>query len=75
MTDLRARLEALAAQPRNWRVTTHYAGGASKSYAAVNEAGANNYAIGERRKIGRYLISRETGERVLVTGVTIAQIQ
>jgi len=73
--DIRARLEQLAAQPREWRVTTHYANGATKTHDTHNQAGAENFAIGERRKVGRELISRETGETVSVVDVTVARIQ
>jgi hypothetical protein len=61
------RLAVLAARPREWRVTTHYAGGATKAHDTHNEAGANNYALGERRKLRRDLIDRATGATVCVT--------
>lgn len=72
--DMRTRLEALAAAPRSWRVTTHYAGGMTRQHDAHSHAGAENFAIAERRKIGRDLISRETGETVRAVDVTVAPI-
>lgn len=72
--DIRARLEALAAKPREWRVTTHYADGATRQHDSHSQAGAENYATGERRKIGRALRSRETGLPVRVVNVTVARI-
>ncbi|RWX70430.1 hypothetical protein EN780_03280 [Mesorhizobium sp. M4B.F.Ca.ET.089.01.1.1] len=72
--DITKRLEALAAMPRNWRVTTHYADGATHHHDTHTAPQAENFAIGERRKIGRDLISRETGETVRVVSVTIGKI-
>lgn len=72
--DILARLEDLSAKPRNWRVTTHYADGRARHHDTHSVARAENYAIGERRKIGRDLISRETGEPVRVERVTITKI-
>jgi hypothetical protein len=72
--DILARLEALASNPRNWRVTTHYADGRTRHHDTHSAAQAENYAIGERRKIGRELISRETDETVRAVHVTIAKI-
>ncbi|MCP4564044.1 MAG: hypothetical protein GY873_30210 [Bosea sp.] len=73
--DIRARLEALAAAPREWRVTTHYADGATREHDTHTQAGAENFATGERRRIGRDLISRETGMPVRVVDVTVARIR
>lgn len=72
--DILARLEALAAKPRNWRVTTHYTDGRTRHHDTHSAAQAESYAVGERRKIGRDLISRETGEPVRVERVAIAKI-
>lgn len=72
--DIRAKLEALAAAPRGWRVTTLYADGSAKTHDSHVLAGAKNFAIGERRKIGRELIDRATGNKVRVVEVTISAI-
>lgn len=72
--DIRTKLEALAAAPRGWRVTTLYADGSVKTHDSHVLAGAKNFAIGERRKIGRELIDRATGNKVRVVEVTISAI-
>lgn len=72
--DIRERLEALAALPREWRVTTHYESGATRHHDTHTAAQAENFAIGERRKIGRDLIERATGRTVRVVKVTIGRI-
>jgi len=68
------RLAALAAAPRNWRVTTHYADSAPYHHETHTSAQAETWAIGERRKIGKQLLSRETEKQVTVTAVTIGKI-
>lgn len=73
-TDIRTKLEALAAAPRGWRVTSLYAGGSVKMHDSHSLAGAKNFAIGERRKIGRNLIDRVSGKKVRVIEVTISAI-
>lgn len=62
------------AAPRQFRVTTHYEGGATKMHETETEGQAENWATGERRKIGRDLIDRETGGTVRVVDVTIDRI-
>ena len=59
------------AAPLTHRVSTVYASGAVKTHDARGAAQAENWAIGERRKIGRELIDRMTGEKVSVVSVTI----
>ncbi|TPN04488.1 hypothetical protein [Mesorhizobium sp. B2-1-2] len=74
MRDINSFLTARAAAPREWRVTTIYANGTTRTHDTHSEAGAENYATGERRKIGRDLISRETGATVHVVDVTVERI-
>ncbi|UFS77176.1 hypothetical protein LPB73_07310 [Tardiphaga sp. 37S4] len=75
MTDIRSRLEVLAAAPYTHRVTTHYASGATKTHDTRGAAQAENWAIGERRKVGHDLLDRATGSTVRVASVTISTIQ
>lgn len=63
-------LSALA-QPITHNVVTTYADGARNIHGTRGPKQAENYAIGERRKIGRDLISRDTGKTVRVVSVTI----
>lgn len=72
--DISTKLEALAAAPLGWRVTTLYADGSVKTHDSHSLAGAKNFAIGERRKIGRELIDRATGDKVRVVEVTVSAI-
>lgn len=46
----------------------------SKIHESISMAGAENFAMGERRKIGRNLINRETGKTVRVASVTVEAI-
>lgn len=53
------------------RVVTTYADGSSKHHDVRSLGAAENWAIGELRKIGRDLINRETGKPVRVVSVEI----
>jgi hypothetical protein len=67
-------ITATLAMPITHSVVTTYADGAIRTHGTRNAAAAENYAVGERRKIGRDLISRETGEKVCVVSVEIAPL-
>jgi len=69
------RINAALAQPMTHRVVTTYEGGAVRTHDARSLAAAENWAIGERRKVGRELIDRQTGETVRVVSVDISAIQ
>jgi hypothetical protein len=69
--NIEAFIAAQLARPMTHRVSTAYASGAIKIHDTRSAAQAENYATGERSKIGRKLISRETGETVCVVAVTI----
>lgn len=71
---IESRLSALAARPATHNVETRYACGKVRTYGARSAAAAENYAVGERRKIGRALIDRETGNPVQVVAVEIIEI-
>lgn len=62
------------AKPITHFVVTKYEDGTEKRHDVRSAAAAENWAIGERRKIGRNLISRETGNVVRVVSVTIERI-
>lgn len=66
-----ARLEALAAGPKPWLVTTIYADGRTRTLRQPREAMARNFAEREASKIGRKLICRETLAEVEVVRVTV----
>lgn len=71
-------IAAAQAAPLTHRVTTNYADGATRTHDTRSLATAENYATGERRKIGRDLISRNpdltAGPVVRVVSVEIAEI-
>lgn len=72
--NIEARIAAALAQPLTHRVSTVYAGGAVKHHDVRNLGAANNWAIGERRKLGRKLLDRITGETVEVVAVEISEL-
>jgi hypothetical protein len=71
----RAEIEALIArklaEPKRWRVVTAYADGRIKNHDTAVIGQAENWAIGERRKIGKKMIDRENGQTVEVIEVRI----
>lgn len=69
--DIDARLRALAAAPKPWRYVIAYRDGRVVTIGALSEAAANNGASMYRRKIGKPLISRETGATVYIDSVTV----
>ncbi len=73
-TSIDALLSAALAAPRTHAVLTTYASGRVKRHETRNAASAENHAVGERRKIGRELIDRETGDKVRVVSVEIVAL-
>jgi hypothetical protein len=69
-----ARIEAALAAPKTHRVVTAYASGATRTHETRSLAAAENWATGERRKIGKDLIDRTSGKPVMVTSVEIHEI-
>lgn len=64
-------INANLARPMTHRVTTVYEGGAVKTHDTRSAAQAENWATGERRKIGKTLTDREKGAEVRVIAVTV----
>ena len=62
------------AAPQNFAVVVTYAGGFSRTLTTETAGQAENYAHGQRAKIGRDLIDRDTGKTVRVVSVTISEI-
>jgi hypothetical protein len=67
-------LAAQFARPLTHRVTVVHEGGAVRIHDVRSAGAAENYATGERRKIGRTLIDRLTGATVRVISVTVDKI-
>lgn len=67
-----AFLAAQFARPLTHRVTVAFEDGTTRTHDCRSAGAAENYATGERRKIGKTLLSRETGAPVArVIAVTI----
>lgn len=67
-------IAAELAKPMTHKVVTLYADGSAKEHQARSLAQAANWATGERRKIGRDLIDRATGNTVRVLDVYVAAL-
>lgn len=72
--DILERIAARIAAPKHFRITTTYASGVTKTRDVETMGQAENWATGERRKIGRDLIDRGTGDTVRVVSVNITGI-
>lgn len=64
-------IKAQLAKPITHNVVTRFADGTERAFGTRSISAAENYAVGERRKIGRDLINRETGATVRVVAVDI----
>lgn len=69
-----ALINAALNAPKTHVVISTYADGKEYRHEARCAKTAENWAVGERRKIGRDLISRETGKTVRVVSVEIMPI-
>ncbi|MBY5863238.1 hypothetical protein [Rhizobium leguminosarum] len=65
---------AMLAKPITHEVVTTFADGTERRFGVRSNAQGENYAVGERRKIGRDLINRETGATVRVVSVEVVAI-
>ena len=74
MTATHPLIAAALAAPKTHAVVTTYACGKVRRHETRNAASAENYAVGERRKVGRDLIDRMTGDAVKVVSVTVESI-
>lgn len=67
-------INAALAAPKTHSVVTTYACGKVRTFDTRNIASAEMHAVGERRKIGRELIDRETLATVRVVSVVVEAI-
>lgn len=70
-----ALINAALAAPKTHSVVTRFADGRERRFDTRCIGSAENHAVGERRKIGRDLIDRLTGDTVRVVSVEIEPIQ
>lgn len=66
-----ALIARMQARPNTLRVQTTFVDGSTRHHDVATMGQAENYATGERRKVGRDLINRETGATVRVVSVDI----
>lgn len=71
MTSAHPLISSALAMPKTHSVVTTYADGQIKTFETRSIGSAETFATGERRKIGRDLISRETGAMVRVISVEV----
>lgn len=69
--ELIAKMQAM---PKAFAVVTKFSDGTSRSHQTATRGQAENYAVGEGRKIGRVLLSRETGATVRVVSVDVVAL-
>lgn len=69
-----AIIAEMLARPITHEVVTRFVDGSERRFGVRSAAQGENYAIGERRKIGRDLINRETGVTVRVTNVEVVAL-
>lgn len=73
-------IAAVLAKPHTHAVVTRFADGTERRFTTRSFATAENHAVGERRKIGRDLISRgddlghKAGDTIRVVAVEIVEI-
>lgn len=69
-----ALVAAQLAKPITHNVVTKFIDGTERKFGVRSLAQAQNYSVGESRKIGRDLINRDTGATVRVIAVEIEVI-
>lgn len=74
MSETPSIIAKILAAPKTHRVLVTYADGRTRHFDCHSEAAAKNHSVGERRKIGRALIDRETGATVQVITVDILKL-
>jgi hypothetical protein len=67
-------IAAALAAPKTHAVVTTYADGRERRFETRSAKSAENHAVTERRRIGRVLTNRETGEMVRVVSVEVVCI-
>lgn len=67
-------IAAALAAPKTHKVVTTYADGRVREFETRSLQTAENHAVLDRSKIGRDLISRETGKTVRIVSVDVCKI-
>lgn len=69
-----ALIARMQAMPKAYRVLTTFVDGTTRHYDVATLGQAENYKVGESRKIGRDLINRDSGATVRVVSVEIVKL-
>jgi hypothetical protein len=78
--DTEAFLQRMLARPMTHEVVTTFADGTERRFKVQSLGAANNHAVGERRKVGKDLISRgddlghKAGDIVRVVDVSVVAL-
>ncbi len=72
--EIAALLARRLAAPRRFEVVTLFADGTSRHFETETRGQAENYAVGEKRKVGKALKNRDTGAEVRVVDVYVAAL-
>lgn len=72
--DITKRLEALAAEPKNWRCTTTYSDGKVQTLDQPRQSMAEAHADGKRRFLGKVVHIKEDGTKVTCDSVVVEYI-
>lgn len=72
--EIAALIDRMQSMPKAFEVVTLFADGTSRSHQTATLGQADNYAVGEKRKIGRALMNRDTGDIVSVVSVEVAAL-
>lgn len=69
------RLTALATAPKTHAVVTCYSGGIEKRHETRCAKSAENFAVGERRKIGKTLLMRDPVTLLAAGEATVLSVE
>lgn len=69
-----ALIAKMQSMPKAFEVVTLFADGTSRAHQTATRGQADNYSVGEKRKIGRTLLNRDTGATVEVVDVYVAAL-
>jgi Trp operon repressor len=74
MENTHPLIAKILAMPKTHKVITTYEDGRAREFLTQSLAQAENHAVSDRRKIGRDLIERESGNIVRVVSVEVKAI-
>ena len=67
-------IAAALAAPKTHKVVTRYDNGSERTHETRSAQTAENFAVGERRKIGRSFIDRVTDKKITVVNVEVIKL-